>query len=409
MSENETATSAQELEEIKKMFSDYQKKENSNKRKTSEEILAKFFVPRKTKETFRILPRKENTKYVLPGIEEAHFHVLPTNGQGGKLKRGTIIYCQAHNDPKVPKMVNGEPALDPNGRQIMVAPNCPACNKYCELINKQDRTLKGIKKEQMTPAQLKIKEKNDAIYKEAIGWQAKKFYIARGIDQGKISDGVKFWRFKYNFKQNGAFDKLYPILSDYATQYKTSWTNPVNGCDLNITSADSEFNGFVYKQITAISTKQTPLHHDPMVAEQWLEDDITWRDVFLPKKAPHITPEQYLELVVEGNSPYWDDSDPSNKHWVFPNHPDLELAANTRTFAEDANNEDTNDDDDDYLENNSPSISNINASNVNMGTPDKDAIDVGEEIAKEATKSKPLVIDKSNGSVAPESYDDLPF
>jgi hypothetical protein len=36
----------------------------------------------------------------------------------------------------------------------------------------------------MNDAQLAIKAKNDEIYKEAIKWEAKKFYIVRGIDKG---------------------------------------------------------------------------------------------------------------------------------------------------------------------------------------------------------------------------------
>src|SRR5690554_6366265 len=91
---------AQDLSNLKKMFAEFQKQQKQNKRKTSEEILAKYFVPRKTKETFRILPPKQGRKH----IEEAFFHVVTTLTSGGKKKHGTIVYCPAHNDPKVPKV-----------------------------------------------------------------------------------------------------------------------------------------------------------------------------------------------------------------------------------------------------------------------------------------------------------------
>jgi hypothetical protein len=64
--------------------------------------------------------------------------------------------------------------------------------------------------------------------------------------------------------------------------------------------------------------------------ESWLNDPITWRDVFKAATAPVITPYEYLVLVGQGNDPYWEDSDSNNKHWVFPNNPELQTKANTR-------------------------------------------------------------------------------
>jgi glutaredoxin len=66
-----------------------------------------------------------------------------------------------HNDPKVPKMVDGKPALDGNGNQIMIPAPCPLCAKHKKLLARQDPSLKGIKKENMSAQQLEIKAKND--------------------------------------------------------------------------------------------------------------------------------------------------------------------------------------------------------------------------------------------------------
>jgi hypothetical protein len=115
-----------DLSQLKAMFSDYQNKQKQTKRKTSEEILAKYFVPRKNKEIFRILPPKAGRKH----IEEAYFHVIPTIGSGGKKKHGTVVYCPAHNDPKVKKMdKNGNVVLDSNGAPMMIPAPCPLCDK----------------------------------------------------------------------------------------------------------------------------------------------------------------------------------------------------------------------------------------------------------------------------------------
>ena len=406
---------AQDLGNLKKMFAEFQKQQKQNKRKTSEEILAKYFVPRKTKETFRILPPKQGRKH----IEEAFFHVVTTLTSGGKKKHGTIVYCPAHNDPKVPKVdVDGQPVMK-NGQPVMIPTYCPLCAKHKAELAKQDSSILGIKKEQMNDRQLKIKAKNDEIYKEAIKWEAKKFYIIRGIDKGRVADGVKFWRFKHNFKNQGTLDKLLPILEEYMTNYKADFSHPENGTDLSITMTDSEFNGRTYKAISAISFKgKSKLHDDPIVIEQWLEDDITWRDVFLPKKAPGITSEEFLEMIVEGKNPYWDDSDPQNKHWVFPGRPDLEEAANTRgrTFGKD--------EDDDNFEQASDLDDSGTPITISNMTPDKvgkfedDAVEVGnnstfanddDDNDNDADDNNDGDEDDSPDSSNDDEFDDLPF
>lgn len=369
-----------DLSDLKQMFSNYQKKKNttsSGGKVNREDILAKYFVPRKTTETFRILPPK-------PGkdrIEEAYFHVVPTTIAGGKTKYNTVLYCPTHNDPKVPKVdVNGEKVLDGNGKPIMIPSPCPLCEKYKNILKKQDPSIKGIKKENMNSEQLKIKESNDKIFKDANQWKAKKFYIIRGIDRGVEKDGVKFWRFKHNYRNQGTLDKLLPILESYMTSNQADYSDPINGTDLNIIMSDSEFMGREYKSISAIVYKgKSPLHNDPIVAKQWLDDDITWRDVFKPKKAPNITPYEFLEMVAEGRNPYWDDTDQSNKRWVFPGRPDLEEAANTRSRNLDAPEEQNIEMASDIRNNqDGVNINNVNQSNV--GSFSDDAVDMGKSV-----------------------------
>lgn len=359
-----------DLSALKDMFKEFQNKQKKTTNKSSSEILAKYFVPRNTKETFRILPPKPGRKH----IEEAFFHVVPTLTTGGKKKYGTIIYCPRHNDPKVPKV---DSVLGENGQ-----PACPLCDKYKDMISKQKPLPKGLKKENMNPTQLKIKEENDVIYKEAVSWQAKKFYIVRGIDRGVEKDGVKFWRFKHNYRNQGTLDKLLPILQDYHANMKADFSCPVNGTDLSITMTDSEFNGRTYKAISAITYRgKSPLHTDKIVAEQWLEDDITWRDVFLPKKAPGITPHKYLELVGELQNPYWDDTDPQNKRWVFPGNPELEEATNTRNRDLGVNNTEQDIEKASDLDNNGSKITISNITESKVGEFKDDAVDVGQSVS----------------------------
>jgi hypothetical protein len=404
--ENQNQT-GQDLSQLKSMFSDYQKKQTqTTNRKSREDLLAKYFVPRKAKEIFRILPPKAGKKH----IEEAFFHVVTTNAAGGKKKHGSVIYCPAHNDPKVPKLgADGKPLIDPTtGNQLMMPAPCPLCAKHKQLLAKQDPSLKGIKKESMNDAQKVVKAKNDEIYKEAIKWEAKKFYIVRGIDKGAEKDGVKFWRFKHNYKNQGTLDKLLPILEDYMSSQQADFSDANNGTDLNIIMTDSEFNGHVYKAISAITARgKAPLSTDPIIAREWLNDDTTWRHVFLPKKAPHTSPFEYLQMVASGNSPYWDDTDQNNKHWVFPGRPDLEELANTRTANLDGNSdedfEQASDLDEEYPR---VTISNITESKV--GTYTDDASDIGKETLVASTEA----VEQSTSNSSPDSsdnYDDLPF
>jgi hypothetical protein len=398
------------LLELRKMFTEFQKKQSqTGKRKSREDLLSKYFVPRKTKETFRILPPKPGKKH----IEEAFFHVVTTNIAGGKKKHGSVIYCPAHNDPRVPKIgIDGKPVLDQNGNAILVPAPCPLCAKYKREIAKQDPSLKGIKKENMNDAQKKIKAKNDEIYKEAIKWEAKKFYIVRGIDKGVEKDGVKFWRFKHNYKNQGTLDKLLPILEDYMSTHQADFSDPQTGTDLNIIMTDSEFNGIVYKAISAITAKgKSMLSQDPIVIRQWLDDDITWRDVFLPKKAPNITSYEFLEMIASGTNPYWDDTDANNKHWVFPGRPDLEEAANTRN-----RNLDTDDDTDNFEyasdldEEEYPRVTISNITESKVGTYNDDASDMGKEIlanneVREEINQETSQLSQSSS----DDYEDLPF
>lgn len=396
-----------DLSNFKKRFTDYQKNQVKGKRKSKEEILAKYFVPRKTKEVFRILPYKTKDFYV-----EAFFHVVDTIIAGAKVKHGTVIYCPAHNDPKIKKLdAYGQPMLDGNGKPMLIPSPCPLCEKAKKLLATQDPSLKNVKKEDLTEAQKKVWEKNRLIFIEANKWDVKKFYIVKGVDKGAPKDGVKFWRFKHNFKNQGTLDKLYPVLDDFCSQNGVGFDDSKNGTDLSIIMADTTFNNRVYKQISAITTRgKSLLHDDSVVLRQWLDDTTTWRDVFLPRKAPNITPYDFLVTIVNGTNPYWEDTDASNKHWVFPGNPDLELKANTRKANLDADDDDGFEQASDVVNSDEPRVTISNVTQQTVGTYQEDAVDITAKV------SSPEVIDEHDDLAGdaddlPPSgdYDDLPF
>lgn len=138
----------------------------------------------------------------------------------------------------------------------------------------------------------------------ARSYRARKFYIVKVIDRENEQDGVKFWRFKHNTKSEGVLDKIFPLFKN-----KGDITDPEKGRDLIITLGLTKAgNGKDYTAITSIIPEdQSPLHADADVANSWINDELTWSDVYSKK------PEEYLEMVAKGEVPRWDSE---TKKWV---------------------------------------------------------------------------------------------
>ena len=399
------------VDDLKRMLEDIQKDQKPAKKRSREETLAKIFTPRNNKEIFRPLPPKGSKDK----IETAFFHVVPTNMPGGK-KKFRKLYCPAHNDAKVPKLdENGTQVLE-NGKPVLVPAPCPLCARYNALISKQNPALKNIKKEEMNQEQLRIKDMNDKIYAEATKWQAKKFYIIRGVDKGIEKDGVKFWRFKHNFKKQGVMDKLSPVLVDFMDQHKVAYYDPYQGTDLSITVIDAELvtpsGKRTYKDVSAISSRgKSKLHQEDVIMKQWLDDEITWRDVFKPAVAPLITAYQFLEKVAKGEDPYWDDTDSTKKHWVFPNDPDMELRANTRTGGTDTDRSQYFEQASDLIDEEDLYVTPTNVTKEDVGTYVDTSVNVTAELKKEVAATVAPTAPAADVPVAknPQTFDDLPF
>lgn len=141
----------------------------------------------------------------------------------------------------------------------------------------------------------------------AKNYRSRKFYIVKVIDRENEQDGVKFWRFKHNTKSEGVLDKIFPIFKN-----KGDITNPENGRDLILTlTLNKSPNGKEYTTINSIIPEdKEPLHTDKTIAQEWIDNDLVWSDVYSKK------PEDYLELVATGQVPTWDKD---NKCWKSAN------------------------------------------------------------------------------------------
>jgi hypothetical protein len=125
---------------------------------------------------------------------------------------------------------------------------------------------------------------------------SRKFYIVKVIDRDNEEDGVKFWRFKSNYKNEGIYDKIIPIYRN-----KGDIADPEKGRDLilELTKAKTP-KGAVYTVIqTVMYDDAAPIHEDTKLAESWVNDELTWEDVYSKK------PVEYLEAIARGETPKW--------------------------------------------------------------------------------------------------------
>jgi hypothetical protein len=128
-------------------------------------------------------------------------------------------------------------------------------------------------------------------------YQSRKFYIVKVIDRDAEEDGVKFWRFKHNYKNEGILDKIIPIW-----RAKGDITDPKTGRDiiLELTKAKTP-KGATYTVIqTVMYDDPAPIHEDTETMNSWVNDELTWEDVYSKK------PVEYLEAIARGETPKWD-------------------------------------------------------------------------------------------------------
>jgi len=128
-------------------------------------------------------------------------------------------------------------------------------------------------------------------------YKSRKFYIVKVIDRDREEDGPKFWRFKHNYKNDGILDKIIPIWKN-----KGDVTDAEKGRDLIIELTKSKTGkGKEYTSVSTIMYDDVqPLSEDKDQMKEWINDELTWRDVYSKK------PVEYLEAIAQGKTPKWD-------------------------------------------------------------------------------------------------------
>jgi hypothetical protein len=237
------------LDSVLAQYEKSQQSGGSSNKMSMDERMKKYFAAilpqgqNSAQKRIRILPTKDgNSPFV-----EAWFHEMQVGGQWNKL------YDPAKND---------------NERS-------PLSEVHEELTSTGKESDKELAKQ----------------------YKPRKFYIVKVIDRDKPEDGVKFWRFKHNYKNEGVLDKIIPIWRN-----KGDITDPEKGRDLIIELAKAKTpKGKDYTIIQTIMYDDAqPLHEDKVQSNAWVNDELTWRDVYSKK------PTDYLEAIARGETPRWD-------------------------------------------------------------------------------------------------------
>jgi len=172
--------------------------------------------------------------------------------------------------------------------------------------------------------------------KYANNYKSRLFYIVKVIDRDHPEDGVKFWRIKHSYKGDGPYDKIISVI-----KAKGDIFDAEKGRDLLIQlSKQRSNNGKEYTAIQSILyDDMSPLSEDEEEVKEWLEDPITWRDVYSRKSV------EYLVAVGEGKVPKWD---PVSEDYIFedPDADDYEFGGSKVSSGSEKYSDDEFDDGD---------------------------------------------------------------
>ena len=153
-------------------------------------------------------------------------------------------------------------------------------------------------------------------------YRSQKFYIVKVVDRDNEEDGVKFWRFKHNWKGNGPIDKIIPIWRN-----KGDVTDANEGRDLILILQTLPLPGGRGEYTTVSSVMyEDPgkLSEDQAKTKEWTEDERTWKDVYSQK------PVEYLEAISKGLEPVWDSE---LKKYVYDDPNSVSNSTNTTTLG----------------------------------------------------------------------------
>lgn len=195
--------------------------------------------------------------------------------------------------------------------------DCPLCKREKEILQKQQES--GITDEQ-----------KKQIFKDSLKFKPTLFKMVKLIDRGSVKDGVKFYQIKHSkLKETDpdtVYDKIMKNVIIPNSKNGVNFADSENGVDIILNTQDKKAGYNTYKEVTNVtSTKPCRLSDNENQAKKWLEDKTKWEDVFPMKTVPGYTAEQYMQSIVEGNTPIWNSE---TKQFEVKNKPVSEKANN---------------------------------------------------------------------------------
>lgn len=131
----------------------------------------------------------------------------------------------------------------------------------------------------------------------AKNYSARKMYVVKVIDRAHEDEGPKFWRFNHDYRKTGIFDKIFGVLQAISDSSAPNIMDVENGRDLIITIARDQNGRPTVNSI--VQSDPSALHSDAETAQNWINDDKTWENVY------SVKPYSYLEIIVKGGEPTW--------------------------------------------------------------------------------------------------------
>lgn len=272
------------LDAIINQYKENTENSGSKPKISNEERLKKYFTEKLQKgqkeatKRVRLLPSTDPTKspFVI-----TYYHEMEVNGKWEK------IHCTEKND--------GEP--------------CAICEAKEALL------LDGSKRAKKLASQ----------------YNARKFYVIKVIDRENEDHGVKFWRFKHKWTGDGVYDKLMPVI-----KLKGNIFDPRTGRDIIITTNRNDKGHSVVTSI--MSDDASILTEDKTYANEWFNNEETWRDVYSVKSP------EYVEIVAKQMTPVWDSE--LKKYVAEEDREEKEVADLEEEIVMFTSNNDSSDDDD---------------------------------------------------------------
>lgn len=151
---------------------------------------------------------------------------------------------------------------------------------------------------------LKFETKDEALKKKYNGVEfmnmVKTYWLVRCIDREHEDHGVKFWRFPDTKNGEGIWDKIYSLF-ETKKRRGVEIFDLYNGKDLVITVNRQVDSSGKEKMVYQIQDDENikPLSESEEQMKKWVDDPMTWEDVYSVKDY------DYLSLILLGEWPVW--------------------------------------------------------------------------------------------------------